>query len=103
MPENGQNLTKISTFEEPENKDEYSFSEQLHKDLLKASNKYSPEELIAVAATWVVKGHSKIVSRLTGVPAPTIRMWTRTQWWREMVRVIRKSRQEELDALYTGI
>lgn len=66
--------------------------------------KYTPEERIRAAAYFVVLGSSLKTSRYTGIPAPTIRYWiNRTKWWGELVKHIRKQKQEELDALLTEI
>ena len=64
---------------------------------------YTPEQAIEVAATWLVTGNSVKTEKLTGVPAATIRYWYRLSWWKELVMVLRRAKQEELDAKLTGI
>ena len=64
---------------------------------------YTPEQAIEVAATWLVTGKSVKTEKLTGVPAATIRYWYRLPLWKELVMVLRRAKQEELDAKLTGI
>lgn len=66
--------------------------------------KYDLATKMQVCNYYVVKGGNSIsASKHTGVPAQTIRTWTKTAWWEEMVREIRKRHQDRLDGKFTAI
>lgn len=69
-----------------------------------AVNGRHPVDLrMAACAAYLVEGDSKRVSRLTGVPARTIRDWTTQEWWGEAMEKLRVRYQERLDAKLTAI
>lgn len=72
-------------------------------DMSKSLRSYTVQQAIECAAHWIVSGSSVKVEKFTGVPAPTIRYWYKTPWWKELVTVIRLAKQDELDAKLTGI
>jgi hypothetical protein len=68
------------------------------------TTKYTLDEKLQVCNHYVVEGgNSKSASRATGVPNATIRTWTGTEWWAEMVLDIRKRHQDRLDGKFTAI
>jgi hypothetical protein len=90
--------------EQHENNSEFqNIDTNLFLDISKGVKAHTPDEAIAAAATWLVTGSSVKTEKLTGIPAPTIRYWYAQPWWKELVKVIRYAKQEELDAKLTGI
>lgn len=75
----------------------------LQDELLLASCEYTPEQLIQAAAYYAVLGSSLKVEKMLGIPAPTIRTWYKKPWWKELLKEVRAAKQDELDALLTGI
>ncbi len=67
------------------------------------NRKHAVDLRIAACAAYMVEGDSKRVSRLTGVPARTIRDWTKQEWWNEIMEELRARYQELLDAKLTAI
>lgn len=65
--------------------------------------KWSEEKKYEVVLHYFVKGNnnSKAAARATGVPADTIRGWTKTQWWAEMMREVRARHADRLDGKFT--
>ena len=67
-------------------------------------SKYTLAEKMQACNYYVVKGGNSIsASKHTGIPAQTIRTWTKTQWWAEMVQEIRKRHQDRLDGKFTAV
>lgn len=58
---------------------------------------------ITAAYAWIVTGSCEKASKLCGIPARTIRDWTNTDWWVDLIQEARKHKQQELDAQLTGI
>ena len=67
------------------------------------TTKYSHEEKLNAVNYYCVYGSSKKVAQMTGVPAPTIRNWTKTEWWAEMMSITRQHMQDKLDGKFTGL
>lgn len=65
---------------------------------------YTPEQRIQAATVWTVTGNIKETARQTGISEAAIKWWRRrSRWWPELIRQIRKSKQEELDGMLTGL
>ena len=79
-------------------------NEELMLELSTLCVKYTPQQRLHAAATWVVTGNMVKVAKLTGIPYDSIRYWkNKSSWWKELVRQVRKAKQEELDGALTGI
>ncbi len=66
--------------------------------------KYTYDEKLNVCNYYVVEGGNSIkAAKRTGIPAQTIRGWTQTDWWNEMVGEIRRRHQDRLDGKFTWI
>ena len=78
-------------------------------DLYRANGKWSPEQKIAAATAFVTTGTSKAASRMLQnwgieIADSTIRWWaTQSTWWPELVKQVRKDKDEEIDALQTTV
>ena len=65
---------------------------------------FSTADMIRCAAYSCIYPSSYKVSKLTGVPDRTIRAWRQNApWWPELIRQIKKHKNEELDAELTNI
>jgi len=64
---------------------------------------YKPDDYVMAAAYFVILGNTVKVSKYTGIPGRTIRSWTGQDWWKELVREVRKAKQDELDSKLTKI
>jgi hypothetical protein len=100
------NLTQLQTL--PDENDEHLGGLLSDADLMLEIStlcvKYTPEQRIQAASYWTITGNINEVARKTNIPSSTIRWWkNRTVWWKELVRQIRKSKQDELDGMLTGI
>jgi hypothetical protein len=73
-------------------------------DLYRANGKWTPEQKIQAATAMMITGTSKKAQDLTGIPAATIRWWaTQASWWPELMKAVRKEKDEELDAMQTSL
>lgn len=78
-------------------------------DLYRPNGKWSIDDKIAAATAFVYTGNSKASSRMLmkwgiEIPDSTIRWWaTQSTWWPELVKQVRKDKDEEIDALQTEI
>lgn len=66
-------------------------------------DKWLPEDRIKACLYHIILGSSIKASKYCGIPAVTIRYWTRQQWWQEASRQIRKTQNELLDIKLTTI
>lgn len=85
---------------------EYQLSDEDSEILNEISHlniKYRPEDRIYAATCWVVLGSREKASQHCGVPADTIGYWMRTTWWKNLVKLVRRAYQDELDAKLTGV
>ena len=92
----------------PDEEDETLGGLLTKEDLLQEINyrcdKYTPAQRIQAATVWTVTGNDREVERQTGIPRHAIIYWRRkSPWWKELVRQVRKAKQDELDAMLTGI
>ena len=66
--------------------------------------KWTYDEKMNACNYYVVTGGSSMeISKLTGVPAQTLRGWTHTQEWAEMRQEIVRRHQDRLDGKFTKI
>ena len=78
-------------------------------DLYRANGKWSPEDKIAAATAYIYTGTSQAASRMLRewgieIADSTIRWWaTQSSWWPELVKQVRKDKDEEIDALQTNL
>lgn len=67
-------------------------------------SKYTPEDKIAVAATFATTGNLMKAAELHHVPYDTAKRWKqKAAWWPEILKEIRKQKQEELDGVLTNV
>lgn len=64
---------------------------------------YSDDEKLNACATYAAVGSIPEVSRLTGISALTLRDWSGTEWWGEVLRKIRFQLNDQLDSKMTKI
>lgn len=68
-----------------------------------ASPKYGAADMLRVCALAVIEPTKKVAA-LTGVPMRTIQDWRQNApWWKEATKIIRKAKQDELDAGLTAV
>ena len=80
------------------------FDKSIMEDpLYLTSYKYTPDERLRACAYYQVLGNFRKVGALTGILPGTIGEWSKTPWWKSLSAVIRKHRQDELDAKLTTI
>lgn len=78
-------------------------------DLYRANGKWSPDHKIAAATAYVLTGTSQAAARQLQkwgieIADSTIRWWaTQSSWWPELIKQVRKDKDEEIDALQTTI
>ncbi len=68
-----------------------------------ANGRHPVDVRMAACAAYLVEGDSKRVSKLTGVPARTIREWTTQEWWSVATDKLRGQYLEWLDGKLTAI
>jgi len=63
------------------------------------NSRYKPEQRLAAIVAWLTTQSDYEASRMTGIPASTIKTWRNYAiWWRDQLNMIKADRQEELDA-----
>jgi len=68
------------------------------------TDKYTLEERQEVVNLYVAYGkNSKQASKKSGIPAPTIRSWTQTKWWAEMVEETLQRHKKKMDGKLTHL
>ena len=73
---------------------------ELHENTVK----YTPEDKIAAATAFIVTGEYQKASRLCGIHPDAIRYWRNTAgWWGELVAILKKQKQDEIDGAITGV
>jgi len=73
-------------------------------DLYSSGGKWSVEDKVRAASAMMVTGSSLKASKLVGIPAATIRWWAnQSSWWPELIKAVRKEKQDELDAVQTDV
>jgi len=69
-----------------------------------APTKYDYDKKLQVCNAFVVFGMSSIkAGKYCQVPHQTIRSWTKTDWWRQMVQEVRARHQDRLDGKFTAM
>ena len=73
-------------------------------DLYHPGSKYTPEEKVRAVMIYVMHGTIKKSAKVAGIPQQTMSHWkNKAVWWEDTVRECRKKKQNELDAMYTGL
>jgi transposase-like protein len=68
------------------------------------THKYTLEQRQEVVNLYVAYGNnSKQASKKSGIPAPTIRAWTQTKWWAEMVEETVGRHKKKMDGKLTHV
>lgn len=74
------------------------------REMYHPNSSWSVAKKVEVVSTFVVVGYSKKVSRLTGVPAPTIRDWkNRSCWWPAAYEAAKQAVDDEIEAGYRTV
>lgn len=58
---------------------------------------------IEAAIAWLITGSIDKASKLCNIPPRTIRDWTKTEWWEDVIREAQTIKQKEIDARWTGL
>lgn len=61
------------------------------------------DDRLSAALAWLITGNTVEASKICGVPDRTIRDWMSKDWWEPVLEEARKSKQKELDAVWTRI
>ena len=69
----------------------------------KLGRQYNAEEKIQVATYWMIGYSSRDIEKMLQVPASTCRYWMQQPWWKDLMREVRKAKNEELDNQLTRI
>lgn len=64
---------------------------------------WSDKKKIEVVTSYLALGKAPMVEAVTGVPSQTIRIWKMQQWWKDLVREIQTSEDQELDGKLSKI
>ena len=64
---------------------------------------WSDRKKIEVITSYLALGKAPMVEAVTGVPSQTIRIWKMQSWWKDLVREIQMSEDQELDGKLTKI
>lgn len=64
---------------------------------------WSDKKKIEVVTSYLALGKAPMVEAVTGVKAQTIRIWKMQPWWKDLVREIQMSEDQELDGKLTKI
>lgn len=68
-----------------------------------SNNIWSMEDKLRAAFAYIITGNAVDASKLCNIPDRTIRGWTETTWWSDLVAEAKNSKNQELDAIYTDI
>lgn len=68
-----------------------------------ATNAHDQATRIRAATALIVKGSPIKASRYSGVPVGTIQKWKKQEWFQEVLHIIRKQQNDELDAAQTAV
>ena len=66
-------------------------------------SQYSREQILDVATTLAVTGHSGQAARAANIPERTLYEWRQQDWWDPVIAAIRHAKQDELDGALTGL
>lgn len=73
-------------------------------DLYHPQARFTPEEKISAAMAYVATGSYTGASRICGLEPRTIRTFKEEgRWWNDVYEACKKAKQEELDAMITGV
>lgn len=73
-------------------------------ELYNVNSPYTPEDKIKACTAYIVTGKATKAQKLCGVTADTIRQWkNKAHWWPDLVQLLRKQKQDEMDGSITGI
>lgn len=61
------------------------------------------DDRIEAAISWLITGSWEAASKLCGIPASTIRQWSTSSWWEDVLTEAKTKKQAELDAVWTGL
>jgi len=88
----------------PDLKDRVRRDKALMAEMFRCNQKYNVVQKMQAAMGYVLTGTSYGASKLSGVPAFTIRKWkSESTWWQNAVEEARKRKQDQLDGILTGI
>jgi hypothetical protein len=94
-------ITVPAALEVPVNVDDNEFS---LADLYDPRSKYSAEQKVAAAMSYVKTGNSKWASQLCGIPDETIRWWKASaSWWPDAITKCRRLKRDDLDGACNAI
>jgi len=65
--------------------------------------KYTLEDKLRAAFAYIITGNSVEASAICGIPDRTLREWTETTWWPELISEAKTKKNGELDAMYTRV
>ena len=71
--------------------------------LTKQGSKYSDEDRRRVVVEYFITGSISKVAKSTGIPRRTINDWKNTDWWHDVVAMVRHEKGEEFDANLTKL
>ena len=80
----------------PEKEDFFDWS------VIDINSKYPKETIVKVATTYLIEGSVPKVSKLVNIPNTTIYEWMNSHWWIDLMKEVRRQKQDELDALLTN-
>ena len=61
------------------------------------------EDKLRAAFAYIITGNTVDASSICAIPDRTIRGWTETTWWSDLVAEAKTRKNQELDAIYTDI
>ena len=64
---------------------------------------YSAEEKIRTAALWLMGHSSYELEPILQIPAETIRTWMVSSWWKDLLKELRRAKNDELDIMLTRV
>ena len=65
---------------------------------------YSAEQKIQAAGAYLVTGTCKASAKICGISHQTISSWkNKSEWWPSVISKLKKDKQDELDAIMTGL
>ena len=73
-------------------------------DMYAPNSPYSPEQKVMAAQAYLITGTSVQAQKYCGVKADIIRDWkSRSTWWGDLFNLVKKQKNDELDASFTRI
>lgn len=64
---------------------------------------WSYKSRVEALTVYLTLGSAAATAEHTGIPAPTIREWTKKPWWNQLAEEIRKEKEAEIDAKLTAL